>query len=86
MDILARSAKAQPPASLDIYDQVNDQPQAAKKDTLVKAADLSNLLVGRLTGGAAGIALTANPIGTIKLYLDGNAFADLWLAITWSGK
>jgi hypothetical protein len=86
VDVLARSAKAQPPARLNIYDQVNDQPQAAKKDTLVKAADLSNLLVGRFTGGATGIALPASAVGTMKLYLDEKDLSDLWLAVTWNGK
>ncbi|MBO7743716.1 hypothetical protein I8J29_05875 [Paenibacillus sp. MWE-103] len=84
MDILVRSAKAQPPASMDVFDQVNDQPQEAKKDTLAKAAELSNLLIGKLTGGATGIALPAKPKGELKLFFGENSIADLWLAITWN--
>jgi hypothetical protein len=86
VDLLARSAKTQPPASMDIFNQVNDQPEAAKKDTLVKVADLSNLLVGRFTGGPTGIPVPASPVGALKLYLDANDLSDLWLAVSWSGK
>lgn len=86
VDVLARSTKSQASPSLFIYDRVADQPEAAKKDALVKAPDLGNLLVGRLSGGDAGIALPAKPEGTLKLYFDENAIADLWLTITWTGK
>lgn len=86
LDILARSTKPQASASLDIYDQINDQPQTAKKDTLVKVADLDNLLVGSFTGGVAGIALPAQPEGTLTLYFNENAISDLWLVIGWTGK
>ncbi|SEJ19928.1 hypothetical protein SAMN04244579_03464 [Azotobacter beijerinckii] len=79
MDILARSAKAQPPATLEIFDQ------GAKKDTLSKAADLPGLLVGKLTGGEKGIDLPAKPMGELKLFFDENSIADLWLALTWNG-
>lgn len=79
MDILARSAKAQPPATLEIFDQ------GAKKDTLSKAADLPGLLVGKLTGGEEGIDLPAKPMGELKLFFDENSIADLWLALTWNG-
>lgn len=85
LEILARSTVSPPPASMEIYDQINEQPQASKNDTLIKVVNLGNLLVGRLTGGTTGIALPANPAGELKLFFDDKAIADLWLAITWKG-
>jgi hypothetical protein len=85
VDLLARSSKPtdQIPASLDIYDQVNDQPQAAKKDTLANGA-LGNLLVGRFAGGATGIALPPSPVSEFRIFVDDNrAIKDLWIAVTW---
>lgn len=69
-------------ARLDVYDQISDQPQAARRDVLVSEPGLGNLLVGRLTGGATGIALP-KPVGELKLFLDDHALAELWLAVTW---
>jgi hypothetical protein len=85
VDILARSHKDPVPASLDVYDQASDEPQVAKKDALVKDPALGELLVGKLTGGATGIALPAIPVGELKLFFDEPAIlTDLWLAVTWS--
>jgi hypothetical protein len=85
VDILARSTKseAEAPASLIIYNKVNDQAPAdeLKQDTLVKVATLNDLLVGKLSG----IALPAKPEAELKLYFKDSAIADLWLAITWNG-
>ncbi len=86
VDILARSTKDPVPASLGVFDQVNDQPAAAKKDTLAKDAALGNLLVGKLTGGATGIALPVKPVGELKLFFNANAMSDLWIAVTWSSE
>jgi hypothetical protein len=82
VDVLARSSKSanQIPPSLDIYDQVNDQPQAAKKDTLAKDVTLGNLLVGKLTN----IALPVKPDAELELYFDVKEMSDLWIAVTWS--
>ena len=93
VDILARSStKTEAPASLIIYDKVNDQTPpppavavAAKQDTLVKVATLNDLLVGKLSGEPSGIALPAKPEAELKLYFKDSAIADLWLAITWNG-
>ena len=45
----------------------------SKKDTLVKDAALGNLLAGRLTGGAAGIALPAKPDADLTFFLPDKA-------------
>ena len=87
VDILARSTKDPAPANLDVFDKASDLPQAAKKDTVNKDAALGNLLVGKLTGGATGIALPAKPEGELKLFFaDNKAMADLWIAVTWSSS
>ena len=86
VDILARSTRDPAPANLHIFDQVNDQPQPSKKDSLERVAALGNLLVGKLTAGASGIALPAKPVGTLKLFFDDNKdVSDLWLVISWNG-
>lgn len=84
VDILARSTQDPVPASLDVFDKVNDQPAAAKKDILAKDPALGGLLVGGLTGGATGIILPEKPTDEIKLFFNERAFADLWIAVTWS--
>jgi Tc toxin complex TcA C-terminal TcB-binding domain len=81
VDILARSMQDPAPASLDVFDQIDDQPGQAKKDSLVKNAALGDLLVGKLTE----IALPASPMGAFKLYFGDKTLEDLWFAVTWGG-
>jgi hypothetical protein len=81
LDVLARSARTPMPASLDVFDQVDDQPAPAKRDSLVKDPALGDLLVGKL----AEIALPASPTGQLKLYLGDKELEELWLAVTWGG-
>ncbi|HEX7540573.1 MAG TPA: neuraminidase-like domain-containing protein [Anaerolineales bacterium] len=85
VDILARSTKDSIPASLDVFDQVNDQPAAAKKDTLAKDPARGNLLVGRFASAATGMVLPAKPVGELKLFFADKEIGDLWIAVTWSG-
>src|SRR5262249_12098947 len=80
VDILVDSAKHPVPASLDVFDQINDQPAAAKKDTLTKDTALGNLLVGKLVH----IAVPAKPVGELRLFFDDKVMADLWIAVQWS--
>jgi hypothetical protein len=82
VDLLARSTKDPIPASLDVYDKVNDQPAAAKKDTLAKDPALGNLLVGKLSN----IAVPTNPVGELKLFFDDKTMEDLWITVTWSSE
>ncbi|MBV6467741.1 MAG: hypothetical protein PGMFKBFP_03111 [Anaerolineales bacterium] len=86
VDILARSSKDPVPGSLDVFDKADQNDPTGKKDTLTKDAALGNLLVGRLTGGATGIALPVKPEGElIKLYFEDRSMTDLWILITWGG-
>lgn len=80
VDLLARSAEA----SLEVFDKADKNDATARNETLAKDAARGNLLVGRLTGGATGIALPAKPVGEIKLFFDQRDVADLWIAVTWS--
>ena len=82
VDLLARSTKDPIPASLDVFDKVNDQPAAAKKDTLAKDPALGDLLIGELSN----IAVPTNPVGELKLFFDDKTMEDPWIAITWSGE
>jgi hypothetical protein len=83
VDILARPTKIPVPASLDVFDKADKADAAAKKDTLVKETTMGNVLIGKFTNAASGIALPAKPVGELKLYFDDNAIGDLWIAITW---
>lgn len=85
LDILARSAKTPAPASIDIFDKAAQNEAGAKKDTLAKDAALGNLLIGKLSGGANGIALPAKPDGAIKWYFEDRDLTDLWLLVKWGG-
>ena len=78
VDVIARSAATPIPATVDVFDKVDDQGGAANKDPLVKDA-ASNLLMGKLDK----IAAPARPTGDVKLFFGDAAFDDLWLAITW---
>lgn len=80
MDLLARSEQTPVPGSIDVYDKISDQPNAAMKDTLAKDAALGNLLVGKLTN----IPLPVRPTGELKLYFDDTKLSDLWIAVSWS--
>ena len=77
VDIVARSAKTES----KVFDRVNGQDAPANSDTLVKDAELGDLLVGRLMN----IALPGNPVGEFKLFFDDESIKDVWIAITWSG-
>jgi len=80
VDILAQSAAAPVPGSIDVADRVDSNDATAKKDALAKDAARGNLLVGKL----ANVALPAKPVGPMKLFLDAKALADIWIAVTWS--
>ena len=70
-------------ASLDVFDNVNEQSVVGNKDTLTKDAALGNLLVGKL----ANIALPANPATDateLKLFFIDKELANLWIAVTWT--
>lgn len=72
-------------ASLDIFDQISDEPSAAKKDSLTKEPVLGNMLAGKLKH----IALPPTPIGKFKLYFSDKfsdkSLKDLWIIVTWGG-
>ena len=79
VQILAQSAKYPIPPSLDVFDATSDQPQPAKKDTLVKDTAMGNLLVGKLTS----ITLPTSPVAEIKLYFGDNKLEDVFVALRW---
>ena len=81
VDLLARSSKKPVPGTLDVFDR--DDPAVSKKDTLVKDAALGNLLAGRLTGPAAGIALPPKPDADLTFFFPDKALSDLWILVTW---
>lgn len=85
IQLLARSGKAPAAVTLEVFEVAEKAAPAPKKDTLSKDASLGNLLVGRFTGGAAGLPLPAKPVGELKLFYDDRALDDLWLALQWSG-
>jgi Tc toxin complex TcA C-terminal TcB-binding domain len=85
LDLLARSGKEVTPATLDVFDRAAQDDPAAKKDTLAKDANLGNLLVGKLTAGATGVALPPTPTGQLKLFFEDRTLDDLWLALTFGG-
>jgi len=77
--LVAESSLAAVPATLDVFDKVNDLPAPAKKDTLVKDESMGKLLIG----GFTNIALPA-PTGERKLYFATKAVKDVWVAVAWS--
>jgi hypothetical protein len=77
VDILADSSKS----SLDVFDTVDS---AAKKESLVKSQSFGNLLVGKFSNGATGIALPAKPTGDFKIFFDDKNMEDLWIAVNWT--
>lgn len=83
VDLLTRSTRHPVPGSLDVFDKADQNDATSKKNTLAKDAALDDLLVGKLTGEATGIALPLEPVGDLKLYFDEKAMKDLWIAITW---
>lgn len=85
LDLLARSSKDPVPASLDVFDKSDQTDATTKKDTLVKDPELANLLVGKFTGGAPGVALPDKPTGPLKLFFDDKAVEELWIAVTFGG-
>jgi len=85
IQLLGRSTKRPVPASVDVFDVADKNDPAAKRDTLTKDAPLGNLLVGKFSGGAAGLALPQSPIGELKLFVEDRALDDLWIALQWSG-
>ncbi|MCL6542206.1 MAG: hypothetical protein K6T87_16745 [Roseiflexus sp.] len=79
VDLLARSEQAPVPGSMDVFNKISDQPNAAEKDTLAKDAALGNLLIGILDK----IPLPDKPTGEFKLYFDDARLSDLWIAVSW---
>ena len=87
VDILARSTRTPVPASMEVFDTADTTAATPKKDTLAKHTEMGNLLVGRFTNEATGLALPAKPAGELKLYFDvddSRAMEELWIAVTWS--
>ena len=80
VDILAKSAEASVPGSVDVADKADKNDATSKKDVLVKDPSLGNLLVGKLTN----VGLPAKPDGDLKLFFDAKTMADLWIAVTWN--
>jgi len=80
VDVLARSAKAQPPASLTLFDRAEDGADT-HSDQLTRDATRGNLLAGSL----AKIPLPAKPTGTLALFAEDTDLADLWIAVSWNG-
>jgi hypothetical protein len=78
--LVARSARAVVPVTLDVFDKVDDQGAAAARDTLARDASLGKLIAGKLTN----IALPAKPDSELKLYFADRTLGDLWIAIQWS--
>lgn len=84
VDLVARSAAANPPATLEVFGAPTDQPQPARKDQLTTGdASFGELAVGRYTGGPGGLQLPARPQGEWKLYFEDNALADVLVAVAW---
>ena len=82
MEVIARSTQQPGPATLEVFDQADDSPAPAKKDTLSKAPALGNLLAGKLSS----IPLPAGPVGTLRLFFPDNQLEDLWIALTWGNE
>jgi hypothetical protein len=80
VEILARSTQVPVPASIQVADKLDANDPTAKTDALAKDPALDNLLVGELTK----IGLPLDPVGELKLFLDGNAVSDLWIVMTWA--
>lgn len=80
VDVLARSTQNPVPSSIDVADRADRSDTEAERDALVKDSSLGNLLVGTLTN----VRRPASPVGPLKLFLDANTMADLWIAVTWS--
>src|SRR5205823_1039949 len=79
--IVAESAVTPVPATLDVFDKVNNTPVAAKQDTLARD-DIS--MGSLLTGEFTNMARPASPTGNLKLYFATKAIKDVWIAVTWS--
>jgi len=79
--LLASSDVTPEPATLDVFDKPLKNDPTAKKDVLAAAPGEGDLLAGAL----AAIPLPVKPDQELTLYLDENALADMWLALTWSG-
>ena len=77
-DILARSTKP----SLEVFDKVDQNDPAVKKDSLARDPTFGNLLVGKLTQ----IDLPTNPVDEFPLFFVDNTMEDLWIAVTWGNE
>jgi hypothetical protein len=78
-DLVARSAKAAVPATLDVYDRADTTDANSIKDTLTKDTARENLLFGKLTN----IALPSSPVSEVKFFFADREIGDLWVAVTW---
>lgn len=81
IDLFARSADVQAPATITVADRVDETDAGTQKDTLTKDASLNDLLVGKL----ADVPVPVRPTDELKLYFEDANFSDLWIAVTWSG-
>ncbi len=81
VDVVARSAETPAPGSLDVFDKVNDDGEAARKVTLAKRADWGGLLAGALTDEPDSVPLPA-PEGEWRLFFE-KPLAELWVALRW---
>jgi hypothetical protein len=72
VDIMVSSSEP----GLDVFDKAeNDGTE--KKDSLVKAPNFGNLLVGKLSG-------EVKPLGDFRIFFNKRTMREIWMAITWS--
>jgi hypothetical protein len=74
-----RSAVRPAPATMDVFDKVDDEGEEAAKDSLTRDDERGGLLFGKF----ANIPLPASPTGPLKLFFDDKAFEDVWVAVRW---
>jgi hypothetical protein len=82
VDLLARTAKQQPPASLTVFDHAQDvQGEATLHDDLPRDPTRGRLFPGRLST----IPLPAQPVGMLTLDFEDADLDDLWIGVGWGG-
>ena len=86
IDVIAR-----PPTGVNEI-EIHDRAEALDANGNAVASRLDRLIVGegglaqgRFSGGAQGLQLPANPVGTLRLFPDRQDIEDLWIAVTWRG-
>ena len=82
VDLVARSSRAAPPATLEVFSAASDQPNPARREQLTTGG-FGPVLLGHYTGGATGLQLPASPLGEWKLYFEDNEVAEVMVAVGW---